>query len=76
MVSGREGLVGVQLAELAGQLLAEPTASRAILVIKNLVPFYHTTAMRQRIGIIRSDKNPTTLSSIFAVCIMNYKAIT
>ena len=41
-----------------------------ILVIKNLVPFYHTTAMRQRIGIIRSDINPTKFSSTFAVWLM------
>ena len=33
---------------------------------------YYTTAMRQRIGIIRSDKIPITLSSAFAVRMMIY----
>ena len=46
-----------------------------IVVIKNLGSFYHTTPMRQRIGIIRSNKNPTRLSSTFAVCMMIYNTI-
>ena len=51
-------------------------SSSIILVIKNLVPFYHTPAMRLRIGIIHSDKNPMRVSSTFPVCTMISKAIT